>query len=121
MLFRNGLLILVRDRVSLSLYIVPDDWDATVEVPEFLWFVVQMCKLHCPAVLGMWKPKTLLCLVHRRRWSGVGKCLFFQEASVKRTAHAPRIIFFICLIFLMCEYWAKIVVKSEPNKVLACY
>lgn len=21
----------------------------------------------------------------------------------------------------MCEYWAKIVVKSEPNKVLACY
>ena len=40
MLFRNGLLILVRDRVSLSLYIVPDDWDATVEVPEFLWFVV---------------------------------------------------------------------------------
>lgn len=45
----------------------------------------------------------------------------WQEASVKRTAHAPRIIFFICLIFLMCEYWAKIVVKSEPNKVLACY
>lgn len=95
MLFRNGLLILVRDRVSLSLYIVPDDWDATVEVPEFLWFVVQMCKLHCPAVLGMWKPKTLLCLVHRRRWSGVGKCLFFLKHYI-RLSVCGRFPIYLC-------------------------